>query len=54
MGKIERANKNPEALKHDEVAFVSVSGKRARAYRDSSGVLHIVDKICTHLGCEVE
>jgi Rieske Fe-S protein len=53
-GKIEKPNKNPEELKHDEGAVVSVRGKRAGAYKDSSGLLHIVDTTCTHLGCEVE
>jgi len=31
-----------------------VNGKRAGAYKDPEGKLHIVDTTCTHLGCECE
>ncbi len=41
-------------LQKDEGAVVTHYGKRAGAYRDSDGELHLVDTTCTHLGCEVE
>ncbi len=34
--------------------IVTVNGKRAGAYKDEKGCLHLVDTTCTHLGCEVE
>lgn len=53
-GKLEYVGKSPNDLKNDEGAVVMVNGKRAGAYRDQEGVLHIVDTTCTHLGCECE
>ncbi|MBD8498476.1 FAD-dependent oxidoreductase [Paenibacillus arenosi] len=53
-GKLQIIRKKPESLSNDEGAVVSVNGKRAGAYRDPKGNLHIVDTTCTHLGCEVE
>ncbi|UHA76257.1 FAD-dependent oxidoreductase [Paenibacillus sp. 481] len=53
-GKLEIVRKKPESLSNDEGAVVSVNGKRAGAYKDEHGTLHIVDTTCTHLGCEVE
>jgi len=53
-GKLEMVRKKPEELGNDEGAVVSVNGKRAGAYRDPQGGLHIVDTTCTHMGCEVE
>ncbi|MBO9131030.1 FAD-dependent oxidoreductase [Bacillus sp. 165] len=53
-GKLEFALRKPEDLANDEGAVVRVNGKRAGAYKDSEGTLHIVDTTCTHLGCEVE
>jgi glycine/D-amino acid oxidase-like deaminating enzyme/nitrite reductase/ring-hydroxylating ferredoxin subunit len=53
-GKLEFALRKPEDLVNDEGAVVRVDGKRAGAYRDNEGILHIVDTTCTHLGCEVE
>jgi Rieske Fe-S protein len=51
-GKLERPSTQPENLKNDEGATVMVNGKRAGAYRDENGELHIVDTTCTHMGCE--
>jgi Rieske Fe-S protein len=31
-----------------------MNGKRAGAFRDAEGKLHIVDTTCTHMGCEVD
>ncbi|KFN03872.1 FAD-dependent oxidoreductase [Bacillus clarus] len=53
-GKIEVALRKPEDLEIGEGAVVRVHGKRAGAYKDEEGKLHIVDTTCTHLGCEVE
>lgn len=53
-GKLEYLPKNLEDLAIDEGSPVIINGKRAGAYRDQNGELHIVDTTCTHLGCEVE
>lgn len=53
-GKFEIVYKKPEDLSNDEGAVVTIDGERAGAYRDSNGVLHLVDTTCTHMGCEVE
>src|SRR5690606_22132715 len=53
-GKLEVINAYPEDLQNDEGSVVSVNGKRAGAYRDPEGKLHIVDTTCTHMGCEIE
>jgi Rieske Fe-S protein len=53
-GKLEYAIRIPEDLVADEGAVVSVNGKRAGAYRDEDGTLHVVDTTCTHMGCELE
>ncbi|CAG7640347.1 Cytochrome b6-f complex iron-sulfur subunit [Paenibacillus solanacearum] len=53
-GKLEMIFKTPEELDRDEGSVVRVNGKRAGAYRDPEGTLHIVDTTCTHMGCEVE
>ncbi len=53
-GKLELVPKEPTDLENDEGAVVMVKGKRAGAYRDKEGKLHLVDTTCTHLGCETE
>lgn len=53
-GKLEFIPNSPDDLEADEGSTVMVNGKRAGAYRDKEGKLHIVDTTCTHLGCEVE
>lgn len=52
-GKFDRPSTRPESLGNDEGAVVSVNGKRAGAYRDETGQLHVVDTTCTHMGCEL-
>ena len=52
-GKLENPNKSPEDLDKDEGAAVMINGKKAGAYRDTNGKIHIVDTTCTHLGCEL-
>ncbi|MBU8908839.1 FAD-dependent oxidoreductase [Desertibacillus haloalkaliphilus] len=56
QGKLEFALdlRKPEELSEDEGSAVKVNGKRAGAYRDTDGQLHIVDTTCTHMYCEVE
>ncbi len=53
-GKLEMVYKKPEELNKDEGAAVTLHGRRAGAYRDQEGQLHLVDTTCTHMGCEVE
>lgn len=53
-GKFDIVHRQAEELQNDEGAVVRVNGKRAGAYRDSDGELHVVDTTCTHMGCEVE
>jgi glycine/D-amino acid oxidase-like deaminating enzyme/nitrite reductase/ring-hydroxylating ferredoxin subunit len=53
-GKLEFALRKPEDLANDEGAVVTVNGKRAGAYKDEEGKLHIVDTTCTHMRCELE
>ncbi|WP_240620090.1 (2Fe-2S)-binding protein, partial [Peribacillus acanthi] len=53
-GKLELIQKHPEDLQNDEGSVVKYEGKRAGAYRNELGQLHIVDTTCTHLGCELE
>ncbi|WP_217557082.1 FAD-dependent oxidoreductase [Paenibacillus sp. GbtcB18] len=53
-GKLEFPTREADELREDEGAVVQVRGKRAGAYRDREGSLHVVDTTCTHLGCEVD
>lgn len=53
-GKLEMVHKEVNDLQNDEGAVVKVNGKRAGAYRDHEGALHLVDTTCTHMGCEVD
>ncbi|WP_379130348.1 FAD-dependent oxidoreductase [Paenibacillus sp. sgz500958] len=53
-GKLEFAHKKIADMQEDEGAVVRHEGKRAGAYKDLKGNLHLVDRTCTHLGCEVE
>jgi glycine/D-amino acid oxidase-like deaminating enzyme/nitrite reductase/ring-hydroxylating ferredoxin subunit len=53
-GKVEIIHKKTGELEPDEGAVVLHDGKRVGAYRDPEGQLHLVDRTCTHLGCECE
>ncbi|WP_332632500.1 FAD-dependent oxidoreductase [Halalkalibacter flavus] len=53
QGKFDKSELHPDDVKTDESAVVNVNGKRAGAYRDKEGHLHVVDTTCTHMGCEV-
>ncbi|MCP8969627.1 FAD-dependent oxidoreductase [Ectobacillus ponti] len=52
-GKLDVTRKKIDELEPDEGGVVTFGGKRAGAYRDTQGKLHVVDTTCTHLGCEV-
>ncbi|WP_078408395.1 FAD-dependent oxidoreductase [Priestia abyssalis] len=52
-GKLQIPTKRPEDLANDEGDVVTVNGKRAGAYKDEHGTLHMVDTTCTHMGCEL-
>ncbi|MBB3111277.1 glycine/D-amino acid oxidase-like deaminating enzyme/nitrite reductase/ring-hydroxylating ferredoxin subunit [Paenibacillus phyllosphaerae] len=53
-GKVELVRQSPDDLANGEGGVVTIGGKRAGAYRDDEGALHMVDTTCTHMGCEVE
>ncbi|WP_050616076.1 FAD-dependent oxidoreductase [Bacillus testis] len=53
-GKLDRPDQTVEELAAGEGGTVVIDGKRAGAYRDEMGQLHMVDTTCTHLGCEVK
>jgi len=52
-GKIEAVHLKVEDLRSDQGAVVKHLGKRAGAYKDSTGVVHLVDTTCSHMGCEL-
>ncbi len=51
-GKMDIVYRLPSSLIPGEGATVRVNGKRAGAYRDPEGKLHVVDTTCMHMGCE--
>jgi Glycine/D-amino acid oxidases (deaminating) len=51
-GKTEMVYRSPSDIGANEGSVVRVNGKRAGAYRDPDGALHLVDTTCTHMGCE--
>ncbi|MFP4977697.1 FAD-dependent oxidoreductase [Paenibacillus sp. CN-4] len=53
-GKVEIVHKKADELGPDEGAVIRHDGKRVGAYRDTEGGLHLVDRTCTHMGCECE
>lgn len=52
--KMEKPKKTIDDLTNDEGSVVSVDGKRAGAYKDKLGNVHLIDSTCTHMGCELE
>lgn len=40
-------------LREGEAAVLQVDGEKLAVYRDSTGQLHAVSALCTHLGCQV-
>lgn len=53
-GKVEIVHKKTQDLEPDQGAVVFHDGKRVGAYRDPEGQLHLIDRTCTHMGCECE
>lgn len=53
-GKVDIVHRKVEDLMPDQGAAVKHLGKKAGAYRDPEGNIHLVDTTCTHLGCEVK
>lgn len=53
-GKVDLVHRKVEDLMPDEGAAVKHLGKKAGAYRDPEGNIHLVDTTCTHMGCEVK
>ncbi|GGD83602.1 FAD-dependent oxidoreductase [Paenibacillus nasutitermitis] len=53
-GKLEMVHKHVEDLQLGEGGVVSFNGKRAGAYKERDGVVHLVDTTCTHMGCELD
>lgn len=41
-------------IKKGEGKVVEYKGKRAGAYKDQNGKLHLLDLTCTHMGCELK
>ena len=42
-----------DAIRPGDGAVVEVGGEHCAAYRDASGLLHLVSALCPHLGCTV-
>ncbi|MEF2968248.1 FAD-dependent oxidoreductase [Paenibacillus sp. M1] len=53
-GKVELVHRKLEDLMPDQGGVVKHLGKRAGAYRDPEGNIHLVDTTCTHMGCETK
>lgn len=51
-GKLEKSPKKIEVLP-GQGKVIEVDSKRAGAYRDEEGRLHLVNTTCTHMGCEL-
>ena len=39
-------------IKSNEAQLIKIEGKRAGAYKDENGDLHIINTTCTHMGCQ--
>lgn len=51
-GKISPAPSDVD-IEPGEGKVIEIDGKKAGAYRDEQGTLHVVDTTCTHMGCEL-
>ena len=40
-------------INKEEGKIVEIEGKKVGIYKDEKGILHAVNPICSHLGCEV-
>jgi len=52
-GKLENPDDELD-IKNGEGKVVEYKGKRAGAYKDQDGKLHLLDLTCTHMGCELK
>lgn len=52
-GKIKRGSRSIDELSLDEGGIVQLDGKKVGAYKDSEGACHLIQPICTHMGCDV-
>jgi len=52
-GKIEVLPDDIE-IENGEGKKVNIEGQKIGAYRDQKGQLHLIDRTCTHMGCELE
>ncbi|WP_238941845.1 FAD-dependent oxidoreductase [Bacillus sp. REN10] len=53
-GKLDYFLQNNEELPVNKGVVVNWNGKRAGAFKEEDGTVHLVDTTCTHLGCECE
>ncbi|SHI91578.1 Glycine/D-amino acid oxidase [Clostridium amylolyticum] len=53
-GKLETPLEGIDDVNLDQGKVISYKGRRAGAYKDKEGKIHIVDTTCTHLGCELQ
>ncbi|MED4128217.1 MULTISPECIES: FAD-dependent oxidoreductase [Shouchella] len=52
QGKVQNDYEDVTELENGQGAVVKHDGKRAGAFKDERGNLHLVDTTCTHMGCE--
>lgn len=52
QGKLQNDYEDVRELDNGQGAVVKHNGKRAGAFKDDEGALHLVDTTCTHMGCE--
>ncbi|MBM7649212.1 glycine/D-amino acid oxidase-like deaminating enzyme/nitrite reductase/ring-hydroxylating ferredoxin subunit [Bacillus ectoiniformans] len=53
-GKLDYFFKNNEELPINQGVVINWEGKRAGAFKEENGSVHLVDTTCTHMGCECE
>lgn len=53
-GKLESVQRKADDLAPGEGAVIRYDGDKVGAYRDPGGKLHLVDRTCTHMGCECD
>ncbi|WP_078393094.1 FAD-dependent oxidoreductase [Shouchella patagoniensis] len=51
-GKLNRDVEDIDDLENGQGAVVKYKGKKAGAFKDENGSLHVIDTTCTHMGCE--
>ncbi|KAB7704218.1 FAD-dependent oxidoreductase [Bacillus aerolatus] len=53
-GKLDYFFNNNEELPKNQGIVINWEGKRAGAFKEEDGTVHLVDTTCTHMGCECE